>query len=254
MKKMFILIFCLLLSYLPKNAFSETGGSYQFFVHAIGGPEKAEFVLILKNDGSKPLDFEFSSSQKYDILVRDENGGVVYQYSEGRSFLQALQTLTLNPEETVLWTEEWNYQQDGVRVTAGNYKVEAAITARQINGAVNDRPTATAELIIPMENPVFRNIKASGVKGNYTITGEARPGTGEFFYTAEDGHNELVTEQTMRTGSEYPDWSKFELSIRIPEDKLPKNGSVITSLYERTNQGGQTFHHYPVLLESFREP
>ena len=80
--------------------------------------------------------------------------------------------------------------------------------------------------------------------------GEARPIKGKFYYTVEDGHNQLISETEVVPDAKYPQWTPFSLKISISENKLPQNGSVILNLYERSKDG-EIIHTYPVLLERF---
>lgn len=98
---------------------------------------------------------------------------------------------------------------------------------------------------------IFREIKKEGSGGKYKISGESRTSTGTFYYAVEDGHNELIPETEVRLSSSFPQWSKFSLSLTIPENKLPDNGSLTLLLYEQSNEGNMV-HLYPVLLESFQ--
>ncbi|WP_256360220.1 BsuPI-related putative proteinase inhibitor [Mesobacillus boroniphilus] len=219
----------------------------------MAGPEKTEFEIVLRNQGDNELSFEFPTSQKYEITVLDANKKDVYQYSEGKSFTQAFETLTLKPQEKMKWVDSWDYSMAGKRVPEGEYTVTAHLKATNINGEpVRDKKllTDTKTMYIPGENPVFKGAVSDGIKGNYKIKGEARPINGKFFYTVEDGHNQLIPETEMKTGGKYPQWKPFSLEISIPESKLPQNGSVILNLYERSKDG-EIIHTHPVLLERF---
>lgn len=98
---------------------------------------------------------------------------------------------------------------------------------------------------------IFKEIKVEGGGGKYKVSGESRIPTGTFYYAVEDGHNELIPETEVRLPSNFPQWSKFALSITIPENKLPDNGSLTLLLYEQSKEGTMV-HLNPVLLESFQ--
>lgn len=100
------------------------------------------------------------------------------------------------------------------------------------------------------ENPLFRNIKVKGEGGKYEISGEARPATGEFFYTVEDGHVQFIDETRGKTTDKYPQWETFNISISLEGKKLPENGVLILNLYERGEEG-KIIHLFPVVLERF---
>lgn len=101
------------------------------------------------------------------------------------------------------------------------------------------------------ENFFFRNIEVTGKGGKYKVSGEARPATGEFFYTVEDGHVQLIDETKGKTTSKYPEWETFKITISLDKDDLPKNGVLILNLYERGSKEGEIIHPYPVVLEKF---
>ncbi|WLR53881.1 BsuPI-related putative proteinase inhibitor [Mesobacillus subterraneus] len=258
MRKVSLLIILLLMAVAPVLAIGEekqppANLEYSFYIDPVADPEKAEFEIILHNQGNTELSFEFPTSQKYEISVFDANKNKVYLYSEGKSFAQAFETLRLKPQEKMKWVESWDYSKSGKRVPEGKYTVIAQLKAISINGKpVGDKKllTDTKTMYIPGENPVFKGVVTAGSNGIYEIKGEARPINGKFYYTAEDGHNQLIPETEVIPGEKYHQWNPFLLEISIPEAKLPQNGSVILNLYERSKDG-EIIHTYPVLLERF---
>ncbi|MBY0121059.1 Gmad2 immunoglobulin-like domain-containing protein [Bacillus sp. S/N-304-OC-R1] len=94
----------------------------------------------------------------------------------------------------------------------------------------------------------FQNIEVSGNKGRYTVTGEARPESGEFYYLVEDGHNEFISEKKQTTKKHFPEWSPFTININIQEESFPNSGTIILYLYER-NKEGKMINALPVTLE-----
>lgn len=258
MRKVGLLIILLMMAVAPVLAIGEEKDSpanieYSFYIDPLAGPEKAEFEIVLQNHGNADLSFEFPTSQKYEITVVDEKNQKVYQYSDGKSFAQAFETVTLKPQEKMKWVEGWDYFSSGKRVPEGEYSVTAQLKAASINGKpVGDKKLLTDKKImyIPGENPVFKGVISEGGKGNYRIMGEARPINGKFYYTVEDGHNQLISETEVIPDEKYPQWKPFTLKVAIPENKLPHNGSLILNLYERSKDG-EIIHTYPVLLEGF---
>jgi hypothetical protein len=204
----------------------------------------AFFELHLKNTGSEPMSLEFPTSQVYEIVVEKGPGQEIYRYSKGRSFLQAFQTIRLNPGETKKWIEKWDYKKDGI--SPGEYTVRASLNLYQINGQrVGGRIYAQAALIIPEENQTFRNVKAKGSKGIYTITGEVNSPSGGFSYAVEDGHNEYTHENVQIPPGK---WQPFTIQVKIPEDKLPSNAALILYLNENSDNGKP----FTVILEKFK--
>jgi hypothetical protein len=216
------------------------------------GPEKVYFEINLENRGQVPLHFEFPTSKAYEILVTDEKGEVVYLYSKGRSFLQAFQTITVEPHKTYKRTENWNYQFNGKRVPQGEYNVRTVLLPSRINDEpVKDRNSLTCrmKLSVPKENTVFRKVKAEGQTGHYLIKGETRAKT--FFYTVEDGHRQLLKEQKILIQDNDTEWKTFSIPLNLSPDSLPENGTIIMNIYERS-QAGQIQSNFPVSLERFQ--
>ena len=60
---------------------------------------RMEATLWLKNVSSRFIHLEFTSSQRFDVLVRDAAGRVVVQWSEDRMFEAALGSVGINPGE-----------------------------------------------------------------------------------------------------------------------------------------------------------
>lgn len=97
---------------------------------------------------------------------------------------------------------------------------------------------------------MFRNIHMGGNKGSYIVTGETTLNNGITFYSVEDGHIEFLSKKQLIVKRKSLDWATFKIILKIPKDKLPKNGSLILNLYERTSKG-MMIHSYPVILERF---
>lgn len=221
--------------------------SMQLEIFPSVGRGTAEFKLVFKNTGESPLVLEFPTSQVYEIIVNKETGEEVYRYSEGRSFLQAIQTIKLKPGESKKWIEKWDYQKNSA-VVPGEYSVTAFLNLYQINGEKvikGGKFRATSKFSIPVENPTFRNVKTEGAKGNYIVSGEVRSKTGQFYYSVEDGHNEVVPETPISAnGSE---WIPFKIELHIPKEKLPVQGTLILNLFENK----ESVSAYPVVLDRF---
>jgi hypothetical protein len=118
------------------------GEQFQFSVVPYAGNERVEFELLIKNNEEAPLHFEFPTSQFYEITVTDQSGHEVYRYSKGRFFLQALQTIKIEPQQTFRKVENWDYKVNGKRVPAGEYTVKATLLPSKINNKPlsNDQP------------------------------------------------------------------------------------------------------------------
>jgi hypothetical protein len=118
-----------------------------------------EFELLIKNNEQVPLHFEFPTSQYYEITVTDRSGNEVYRYSKGRFFLQALQNLKIEPQQTYRKVESWDYQVNGKRVPAGQYTVTATLLPRKLNDQLlnnNQSLVSKVNFNVPAENSGFR--------------------------------------------------------------------------------------------------
>jgi hypothetical protein len=131
-------VLCVILFLFPFSLkgeanYGEINHPFQFSVTPIAGHEKVEFEILIKNKGDNPLSFEFPTSQYVEISVADTSGHEVYRYSKGRFFLQALQTIKIDPHQTFRKVEKWNYQVNGQRVPEGQYTVTATLLPRKLN-------------------------------------------------------------------------------------------------------------------------
>lgn len=248
-------VLCVILFLFPFSLkgeanFSENNRQFQFSVIPHAGSEEIEFEILIKNQGDYPLSLEFPSSQYFEISVTDQSGLEVYRYSKGRFFLQALQTIKIDPHQTFRKVEKWNYQVNGQIVPEGEYTVTATLLLRKLNDlpfSNKQRVVSKVKFNLPAVNPVIRNVKVEGSKGNYLITGETKGSMG-VYYNVEDGHLEYISEKPIRTtGSK--DWEHFKIEVHIPREKLPDNGSLIFNVYERS--GEEIRNTYPVILEKF---
>jgi hypothetical protein len=259
MKKWLLILVLFSFILIPASAEGNQGGTEKMKVHfsvlPVEGPESTKLEIKLSNVTNEMQTFNFPTSQMYEISIRNSDRVEVYRYSKGRSFLQALQNVSLKPGETKTWHEKWTYMVDGKRVLQGDYLLEVWLTATHMNGngLAKRQLKATSTLSVPTENPVFRHVETSGEKWRYTITGEIKSSTGEFYYSVEDGHNELIPEKKVELDASPGVWTKFEVQIVVPEGNLPDNGSLILFLYERNKpQDGEIVHGFPVILETFK--
>lgn len=97
-------------------------------------------------------------------------------------------------------------------------------------------------------NTVFKNVQVEGKSGKYTVQGEASTKEGKFYYTVEDGHNQLVDETIVTLEKKFPESATFQIKISIPKEQLPQNATLILNLYER-DSNGNIANTLPVVLE-----
>ncbi|MGP7817952.1 BsuPI-related putative proteinase inhibitor [Niallia sp. 01092] len=215
--------------------------SIRFSVNALPRTDEVEMQVKVSNLSDQPKKLRFASSQKYEIVIKSENGEEVFRYSLHKDFLQAIQNKTINPHETYVWKEIWDYKCEGEKVEPGDYSIEAAFIPMLNNP--KDSIKAFSTVAVPEENMVYKNIKVIGTKGVYTVTGIANTAN-KLLYTVEDGHYELLSNQVVEKSAD----GYFRIHIKIPKADLPMNGTLILYIIEQAENYTKPF---PVKLEVF---
>ena len=95
-------------------------------------------TLHVTNTSSRPVEFTFPSSQRYDFVVRRADGEEVWRWSEGMMFTQAISQATLAPGES--WDMEAVWEADDV---TGELTATGMLTAR------DRRPEQTVQFQLP---------------------------------------------------------------------------------------------------------
>src|SRR5256885_2859949 len=81
-------------------------------------------TFSVTNNTASPVTVQFLSGQEYDFIIRSsDTGALVWRWSHGRAFTQALGSRTLASGETVTWTEKWTPSR------SGTYTAHAALTS-----------------------------------------------------------------------------------------------------------------------------
>jgi len=224
-----------------------------FSIHVTPGEEKLQINMALKNNGSKSVKLEFPTSQIYEWVIKDKIGKEIFRYSSGKAFLQAIQHLTIRPNETVHWKDEWDYKRNGVQLEKGDYIIEAWLTVTKINNKPVENRTLFGkdEWSLRGESTVFTTIDVQGKEGVYVISGKANIGGNGFYYTVDDGHNYLIDEKRISVDPSYGMPAPFIIHVQIPKEKLPKKGTLILTLYERNDLDGSINNEYAIPLEQF---
>ncbi len=92
--------------------------------------EPVSLRLMARNDSAEAIDLQFLSSQQHDFVVKDGDGQVVWRWSNGRAFAQAIVERTLKPGEQLSSTASWNQRTNKKNlVEPGPYKIEAKFLA-----------------------------------------------------------------------------------------------------------------------------
>jgi Intracellular proteinase inhibitor len=115
-----------------QNVIDETGeeevknGSLDMVVDVEVLDRQAKIAITLTNHTNELKKLEFPTSQKYEIIITDENNREVYRFSEGKMFTQAFEYALIKQGESIKWEEIWDYSNQ--EIAPGKYVVETKIT------------------------------------------------------------------------------------------------------------------------------
>jgi hypothetical protein len=101
-------------------------------------PDSVHFVLQVTNTTDEPLTLHYSSGQSFDFSVR-RAGRVVWRWSDGMMFTQAMKEGTLAPGETKRYDASWKPAPGA----EGEYTVTGELTDRE------NRTAQTAAFRLP---------------------------------------------------------------------------------------------------------
>lgn len=95
--------------------------------------ENIELTLVKINISNEPITLNYSSAQRFDFIAR-RNEEIIWRWSQGRFFAQATKTITLKPEEALVYEESWNQENNqGQQISSGIYQIESWNVAEEIN-------------------------------------------------------------------------------------------------------------------------
>ncbi len=89
-----------------KHATSSTAIATTFDVISHG--DRIDFTLSVANNTKKTVELRFPTSQTHDFKVLDTNGNVVWQWSKGRIFTQAMQSKVVKSKDTLTIANDWD--------------------------------------------------------------------------------------------------------------------------------------------------
>lgn len=100
------------------------------------------FQLRVRNTSDRAVPVTMPSGQQMEFEVR-RAGGTIWRWSDGRVFTQALQMMSLAPNQSLTLTGRWNLRnRAGDPVPPGRYEVSGWLTA-QSRGRVGAEGTLT---------------------------------------------------------------------------------------------------------------
>lgn len=85
------------------------------------------FEISLANKGTEDVELMFTSSQIFEIYVKNSAGDIVYTYSADKMFMQAIEYELVKAGDTVKWEEHWNFTEYTPNFESGEYTVEVEI-------------------------------------------------------------------------------------------------------------------------------
>jgi len=102
-------------------------------VYRSGEPIRITFEVF--NHAPTPVRFDFTSSQRYDVVIEDQQGKEIWRWSSGRMFTMALGQETVGPAKPQL-TYEAEYT---AKLKAGRYGIKGLLTDanRQISATIS---------------------------------------------------------------------------------------------------------------------
>ena len=92
-------------------------------------PSAVEFAFTVSNADTDPVELTFRSGKVADVAVYDGEA-VVWRWSDGRMFTQALRTDTFDPGESFTHTATWEHP------SSGSYTAEATLEATNADFSV----------------------------------------------------------------------------------------------------------------------
>ncbi len=93
---------------------------------------KLKISLIIQNNTDHAITIRHNSGRRYDFLISDTDGDVLYQWSANKKFISALTVTVINTGETVEFTDELSEE------TYLTIKKEIAVITAYIDGTSDD--------------------------------------------------------------------------------------------------------------------
>ncbi|MBT8217327.1 MAG: hypothetical protein KJO17_10795 [Acidimicrobiia bacterium] len=113
-----------------------TGLSFRVIVPVEVGDNSVDFVALVTNSSTGPMDLRFLTGQSAEVTLQDPaTGESVYQWSADRSFDQAIRDVTLAAGETLRFVLD----EPDVGLAGGAYDLSAQLTATPAPGTVVGR-------------------------------------------------------------------------------------------------------------------
>ncbi|TMW71498.1 BsuPI-related putative proteinase inhibitor [Alteribacter natronophilus] len=102
--------------------------------------EGLKTVLTIQNETDEEKRIDFATSQKYDVIVKDEDGDALYQFSEGQMFTQALVSETVEAGGEYVMEDIWETDED---LSGRTFEVEAMLNIFSVDNEEIDKSVFT---------------------------------------------------------------------------------------------------------------
>ena len=104
--------------------------------------QSVRLTFRVTNSGKKPITYNFSTGQKYDVVVTDADKTEVWDWAKGQMFTQNLSSVTLKPGKSLVYAIVWNgADQAGRNVKPGVYTLTARLTS-------DNHPAVTGGVVV----------------------------------------------------------------------------------------------------------
>jgi Intracellular proteinase inhibitor/Immunoglobulin-like domain of bacterial spore germination len=214
------------------------------------------YLLALENQSNHTVTLTFDSSKMFDITVTDTAGNEKYRHSKGKKYNQDKEKVQINAGASHLWKAVWKLSPEDRK--AGIYKVKATFNPSKVSpGTIKTENLSVTEILTlqsglgDIKNNSFRNIHFTGNDGEYKVSGEARVFEASFVYSVSDGH-EVFVEKHEQTSEGAPAWAPFSFEIKVPEEDLPINGTLMLELFYFSPKDGEKTDVLAIPLETFK--
>jgi hypothetical protein len=115
-------------------------------------PVSVDVSITIANHTTQTLSYDFLTSQRFDIVLRDVNGRVVRKWSDGRIFLQVTGTQTILPGESYTTGGSLTLSDASApAVPEGRYTLAIVLTNIDPDGTINAPGAMAPTLMTPLQ-------------------------------------------------------------------------------------------------------